>query len=296
MTKLVLFIRAKLLGHHVVCDSKESGYAWDFFDKRKLRCRVDQAERIHRAENRLSSSPNGLADPALRALIHPTTTHPADAPYPGIPQAVELALRPHASLGKAQRNGESARRFLASGVKKMKLTGLGRNPHFVRASLKIGVRLFRDFGFCVQRRDHFHVNLRRVWKYFGASMSLHKGLRCPSDVQCAQADFGQHRTPGEHHPVRKFAPQLSGDIRLDTCASSPSGRQFDFSPGVELDLVRQISQAHVMQHFFPSQDQRFAGYKTYHKTGLKMRASDLGKYTRTNDHSSFRCAFGARPR
>ena len=296
MTKPVLFIRPKSRGHRVVCDSKENGNAWDFFDKRKLRCRVDQAQRIHRAEYRLWSTLNGLVDPALRALIHPTTTHPADAPFRGIPQAVELALRPHASLGKAQRNGESTRRLLAEGIEEVKLTRLGRDPNLVGASLEISVRLFRDFGFCVQRRDNFHANLRRAWEYFGASMSLHKGLRCPSDVRYAQADFGQHWAPGEHHPLRKFAPQLSGDIRLDTCASSPSGRQFDFSPGVELDLVRQISQAHIMQHFYPSQDQRFAGYKTYHKIGLKMRASDLGKYTRTNDHSSVRCAFGARPR
>ena len=74
MTKPVLFIRPKSRGHRVVCDSKENGNAWDFFDKRKLRCRVDQAQRIHRAEYRLWSTLNGLVDPALRALIHPTST------------------------------------------------------------------------------------------------------------------------------------------------------------------------------------------------------------------------------
>ena len=257
MTKPVLFIRPKSRGHRVVCDSKENGNAWDFFDKRKLRCRVDQAQRIHRAEYRLWSTLNGLVDPALRALIHPTTTHPADAPFRGIPQAGELALRPHASLGKAQRNGESARRFLASGVKKVKLTRLGRDPNLVGASLEISVRLFGDLHFRVRRRDNFHANLRRAREYFGACVSLHKGLRCPSYIRHAQANIGQHRTLRQHDAVGKLLNPLASNVGLKPRMLYARRAHFDFAPRVEFNLVWQIAKSRITQNFLPFQCQRF---------------------------------------
>ena len=73
MTKLVLCICANMRGQHVDCESNESENAWDFCDKRKLTCRVDQAQRIHHSKHRLSSTFKWMVDPALRALIHPTT-------------------------------------------------------------------------------------------------------------------------------------------------------------------------------------------------------------------------------
>ena len=65
---------------HAVCQSKASEKSWGFFDHTKSKCRVDQAQRIHRSKHRLSSTYQWLVDPALRALIHPTAIYSVHAP------------------------------------------------------------------------------------------------------------------------------------------------------------------------------------------------------------------------
>ena len=160
-------------------------------------------------------------------------------------------------LGERQRNCKSTRRFLAVGIEKMKVTVLRCKPHFNGASLEISVRLFGDLHFRVRRRDNFHADLRRAREYFGACVSLHKGLRCPSYIRHAQANIGQHRALRQHNAVGKLLNPLASYVGLKPRMLYARRAHFDFPPCLEFNLVWQVAKNRITQNFLPFQCQRF---------------------------------------